>query len=88
MGEQDGCAKRTHFQLLALPQNNKFEVKFASAQRRFGQNPNNKLSFSEHKNDKMNKSMKGTGLLRKLKSLLPRSSLLNLFYDVTSTMKM
>ena len=55
---------------------NTFEVKLTSARKQLGLNLDSKLAFNKHIADKMNRAMKGIGLLRKLRSILPRPSLL------------
>lgn len=56
---------------------NKFEVKLASFQQHLELNLDCKLSFTEHITDKINKAIKGIGLLRKLQPILPTVVLIN-----------
>ena len=55
---------------------NTIEVKLTSARKQLGLNLDSKLAFNKHIADKMNRAMKGIGLLRKLRSILPRPPLL------------
>lgn len=55
----------------------KFEVKLASFQQHLELNLDCKLSFNEHITDKINKAIKGIGLLRKLQPILPTVVLIN-----------
>ena len=57
---------------------NNSDIKFSSNQKHVGLNPESKLSFNEHINDKIHQSNKGIGLLRKLQTILPRTSLLTI----------
>ena len=49
------------------------------ARKHLGLTINQKLSFTNCINDKINKTLKGVGLLRKLSTLLPRQSLLTIY---------
>ena len=55
---------------------NNSTVKLTHTQKRLGLQLDGKLSFSEYTNNKISKSAKGLGLLRKLQPILPRRSLL------------
>ena len=48
-----------------------------TTQKHLGLTLDHKLAFQYHVNEKMEKAMKGIGLLRKLQSILPRTSLLS-----------
>ena len=48
-------------------------------QKHLGLQLDNKLSFSEHTNNKIKKAAKAVGLLRKLQPILPRMSLLMIY---------
>ena len=55
---------------------NNSEIKLSSNQKHLGLTLDSKLSFNEHINDKIHQANKGVGLLRKVQTILPRSSLL------------
>ena len=50
-----------------------------TTQKHLGLTLDHKLTFQYHVNKKMKKAMKGIGLLRKLQSILPRTSLLTIY---------
>ena len=53
-----------------------FGTKLSSNRKHLGLTLDSKLSFNEHINDKIHQANKGVGLLRKVQTILPRSSLL------------
>ena len=53
----------------------KFHVKLTPDQEQLGLNLDRRLSFDKYITDKTNNVIKGTGLLRKLQSVLPHTSL-------------
>ena len=57
---------------------NNSEIKLSSNQKHVGLTLDNKLSFNEHINDKIHQANESVGLLRKLKTILPRNSLLTI----------
>ena len=50
-----------------------------TTQKHLGLTLDHKLTFQYHANEKIKKAMKGIGLLRKLQSILPRTSLLTIY---------
>ena len=54
-------------------------LKFSLVQKHLGLTLDSKLSFNEHINDKIYQASKGVGLLRKLKAILLRNSLLTIY---------
>ena len=50
-----------------------------ASQKHFGLNLDTRLSFSDHINEKIGKAIKVVGLLHRLQSILPRSSLLPIY---------
>ena len=58
---------------------NNSEIKLSPNQKHLGLTLDNKLSFNEHINDKINQANKGDGLLRKLQTVLPRNSLRTIY---------
>ena len=59
--------------------NSLFEIKLSSNQKHLGLTLDSKLSFNEHINDNIHQANKGVGLLRKLQTILPRSSVLTIY---------
>ena len=58
---------------------NNSEIKLSSNQKHLGLTLDSKLSFNEHINDNIHQANKGVGLLRKLQTILPRSSVLTIY---------
>ena len=54
-------------------------IEQATTQEHLGLTLDHKLTFQYHVNENIKKAMKGIGLLRKLQSILPRTSLLTIY---------
>ena len=65
----------THFSLFF----NNSLIQQAATQKHLSLKLDQKLTFQYHVNEKIKKSMKGIGLLRKLQPVLPRTSLLTIY---------
>ena len=65
---------------------NNSKIKLNSNQKHLGLTLCSKLSFNEHINDEIHQSNIGVGLLRKLQTILPRTSLLTIYKSFGSSL--